>query len=115
MKFKKDIEKLLFDLKNQNVDRAKIEKDMHYSENYIDQLLSKGGNKKFYLNLKSYAERILQKTTNGKIAETITLEDGRTIAQFLKVIQQHTEIILNQSQTIKNLTEPPNLSNAKNV
>lgn len=66
MKYKKDIEKLLFDLKINNVDRDQIEHDLDYSENYIDQILSKGGNKRFYSNLKKYADRMLQKTTDDE-------------------------------------------------
>jgi hypothetical protein len=63
MNYKKDIENLLFDLKSSGIDRSKIEHDLHYSPNYIDQVVAKGGNKRFYEALKSYSDRILQKTT----------------------------------------------------
>ncbi len=54
MDFKKEIEKLLSDLKKMNIDRRKIEKDLSYKEFYIDQVLSKGGNEKFLNTLQRY-------------------------------------------------------------
>lgn len=63
MNYKKDIEKMLFHLKEINIERERIENDLNYSINYIDQVLSKGGNKRFYLALKKYSDRMLQKET----------------------------------------------------
>jgi len=47
MNFKEVIENLLEQLKTIGFDRRSIERELGYKENYIDQLLSKGGNKKF--------------------------------------------------------------------
>lgn len=58
---KTDIEKLLFDLKKLNYDRRRIEKELAYSKNYIDQILSKGGSDKFLTRLKELQNSILQK------------------------------------------------------
>lgn len=61
MDTKKEIEGLLNSLKKRGFDRGRIEKDLNYSENYIDQTLSKGGNKRFLNSLRDYANRMLQK------------------------------------------------------
>lgn len=62
MEFKSQIEKLLKTLKDKGVERGKIEEDLGYSENYIDQMLAKGGNKRFLTALQKY---VLQKATPG--------------------------------------------------
>lgn len=62
MEIKEEIESVLASLKKAGYERGRIEKDLEYSENYIDQTLSKGGNRKFLRSLKNYAERVLQKT-----------------------------------------------------
>lgn len=54
MDFKQESERLLELLRIEGVDRRKIEKDLGYSENYIDQVLSKGSNKKFVTTLSTY-------------------------------------------------------------
>lgn len=58
MDFKPQIESLLKTLKSKGVDRGQIEEDLGYSENYIDQMLAKGGNKRFLTALQKY---VLQK------------------------------------------------------
>lgn len=63
MELKKEIERLLESLKKAGKDRSDIEKELNYSENYIDQTLSKGGNQRFLGALKRYAIGILQKAT----------------------------------------------------
>lgn len=65
MEIKKRIEKLLSVLKSSGIDRATIEADLNYSENYVDQVLAKGGNDRFYKSLKTYTERVLGKATSG--------------------------------------------------
>lgn len=60
MDFKPQIETLLKTLKDKGVDRSQIEEDLGYSENYIDQMLAKGGNKRFLSTLEKY---VLQKAT----------------------------------------------------
>ena len=54
MEVKKNIENLLLLLKEQGIDRRQIEKDLDYRKYYIDQLLSKGGNRKFLNRLEKY-------------------------------------------------------------
>ena len=63
MDFKKEIEKLLFSLKEMGIDRRTIEKDLGYSEKSIDQILSKGGNEKALGNIKRY---YIEKSNTGK-------------------------------------------------
>ena len=45
MNFKKDILTVLDSLKKKGIDRSAVEAELGYSANYIDQILSKGGNK----------------------------------------------------------------------
>lgn len=68
MDYKKEIEEVLNALKEAGFDRTTIEEDMGYSENYIDQTLSKGGNKKFLKAMVIYRKAMLQNTTpiNGE-------------------------------------------------
>lgn len=62
MNFKPQIEKLLKTLKDKGVERGQVEEDLGYSENYIDQMLAKGGNKRFLTTLQKY---VLQNTIPG--------------------------------------------------
>lgn len=59
--YKKEIELVLEALKKKGYDRGEIEKTLGYSENYIDQVLSRGGNKKALLALENYNRSVLQK------------------------------------------------------
>lgn len=54
MEIKERIEKILFSLKKQGIDRRTIEREMDYKQNYIDQVISKGGNEKFLKRLEKY-------------------------------------------------------------
>jgi uncharacterized protein with von Willebrand factor type A (vWA) domain len=54
--YKEEIEKILETLDAKGIKRGKIEKDLGYSENYIDQVLSKGGNRKILKKLKTYLD-----------------------------------------------------------
>lgn len=56
MDYKKELQKLVDTLDAKGVGRDKIEKDLRYSENYIDKVLSKGGNSRVYLKVKTYLE-----------------------------------------------------------
>ncbi|MEP7375547.1 MAG: hypothetical protein ABI675_19535 [Chitinophagaceae bacterium] len=76
MEYKKEIETLLITLKSKGYSRAYIEKKLDYSENYIDQILSKGGNKKVAGALKRLNESLLQNATSRKQeAKSITLNE----------------------------------------
>lgn len=58
MELKKEIERLLFDLKVLGWTRKDVEQEYAYSPNYITQALSKGGNDKLLYNLTRLIERI---------------------------------------------------------
>jgi hypothetical protein len=60
MDIKTNIENLLNDLKRMGKDRRTIETDLKYSTFYIDQLLSKKGNIRFYNALKRYHEMLME-------------------------------------------------------
>lgn len=60
MDIKTNIENLLNDLKRMGKDRRTIETELKYSTFYIDQLLSKGGNTRFYNALKRYHELLAE-------------------------------------------------------
>ena len=60
MSIKTDTERLLTELRKYGKDRRTIEQELKYSVNYIDQLLSKGGNNRFYTALKRYHDMLLQ-------------------------------------------------------
>ncbi len=62
MSFKKPIELVLNDLKAKGYDRGEIESGLGYSENYIDQVLAKGGNQKFLNALKRFNEGAIAKS-----------------------------------------------------
>lgn len=59
MDYRQKAELLLEKLKNAGIDRRAIEKALDYSENYIDQTLSRGPNEKFLGKLELYAQSIL--------------------------------------------------------
>jgi hypothetical protein len=64
---KEEIEFILKELIGKGYTRADIEKELGYSENYIDQQLSKGGNKRFLNTIDSLNKRVLQKAiVNGE-------------------------------------------------
>ena len=59
MERKKEIEKLLEDLKKYNWGRKEIEAEFKYNANYISQALSRGGNDKLLNNLRKLHERVV--------------------------------------------------------
>lgn len=67
MNIKDSIEKSLQILKNKGIDRRTIEKDLDYAEFYIDQIISKGGNKKFLNRLSKY---VVEKSNKNVSHET---------------------------------------------
>ena len=52
--FRKEIEELILQLNSIGIDRRAIEADLDYSEFYLDQILSKGGNEKILKRLQKY-------------------------------------------------------------
>lgn len=77
MDFKKEIEKVLDSLKEAGFDRGKIEEDMGYSVNYIDQTLSKGGNKKFLKAMLIYKMAMLQ----NPISNLLPIDDKERLIE----------------------------------
>lgn len=69
MEFKKEIEKLLFDLKSLGWSRKRIEEELKYNNNYISQALSRGGNESLCNNLKMLFERESLKSSKGSITK----------------------------------------------
>jgi transcriptional regulator with XRE-family HTH domain len=65
MELNQTIELLLNALKEKGIDRADIEKELGYSPNYIDQVLSRGGNQRFLTSLQKYAIGLSIKTKAG--------------------------------------------------
>src|ERR1700744_4827073 len=56
---KKAILELLQELRSMGKDRRTIETELNYSPNYIDQVLSKGGNERFFIALQRYHEMLI--------------------------------------------------------
>lgn len=77
MAIKDDIELLLIELKNRNIDRRRVELDLGLSENYLDQALSRGGNKKLYNRIKQYSE-------SQNIVDDYSLEDRAVVKVLVK-------------------------------
>jgi hypothetical protein len=69
MELKKEIESLLEKLKEVGYSRGRIEKELKYSDNYIDQILSKGGNPTFLDALEELATKVLQNPIQTNIQE----------------------------------------------
>jgi hypothetical protein len=63
MNYKEEIQKILDRLAKSGIERGQIEEDFAYAENFIDQTLSRGGNKKFLAALKIYEKAMLQNAT----------------------------------------------------
>jgi|GEM_PF-4597994 hypothetical protein len=87
MEVKKNIENLLLLLKEQGIDRRQIEKDLDYRKYYIDQLLSKGGNRKFLNRLEKY--NIAKRNDVDKKIPAITdinFIGGKTMSSLIEQI-----------------------------
>lgn len=107
MDYKKEIEKLLNDLKSKGIDREKVEKDIGMSKNYIDQALSRGGNKSFFMKIQAYfktqnfdegTDLTDQASMKVVIANMIKLQSkvfGRTIEDCSEEFERDTTLALN--------------------
>jgi arsenate reductase-like glutaredoxin family protein len=76
---RKQIEIILDELKKQGVSRREIEKLLNKSENYVDQILSKGGNNKFLNELNRLKKSIAQ--DNSKLYKTV--EENKALIDLL--------------------------------
>jgi hypothetical protein len=84
MDFKKEIESILKELKEAGIDRNRIVKDLGYSKNYIDQVLSKGGNKKFLGKLNSYAKKVLPNAVSNKQDQYPSIDNTDSVEPELR-------------------------------
>lgn len=87
MDYKKQIEEVLESLKMAGFDRGKIESDMEYSVNYIDQVLAKGGNKKFLKAMIIYRMAMLQ----NPISENNTSNENDRLIQQIESRRRDAE------------------------
>lgn len=71
MTLKEQIKAQLVHLKLMGKDRRTIERELHYSENYLDQVLSKGGNEKVYQALVDYQKFLEQQPADESPAGTM--------------------------------------------
>jgi|GEM_PF-1338693 len=103
MDFKKDIETLLNTLQVQGWGRAEIEQELNYSENYIDQVLSKGGNKRFLGALTKFAEKVLQKATpiSSSFSKKLEGPTSATLQDYIELLQQNDKFL---KETLTKLT-----------
>lgn len=103
MDFRKEIESLLVSLKIHGLDRDAIEQKLRYSPNYIDQQLSKGGNKRFVQAL----EDLLQKTISVAHPDDIELSVGKlkvTLKDHFDLLKEKDRIRENHEATLKEYT-----------
>jgi hypothetical protein len=70
MDYKKEMSKLLNDLKQKNHSRRKIEEYLGYAPKTLDQILSKGGNESIVIKLRAYKSDV-----DKGIIKNFTLED----------------------------------------
>lgn len=106
-----EMEKILDQLKKNGWTRGAIEKRLNYSENYIDQQLSRGNNKRFLKALIDLNEQILQNTTStqqtgDKVDELITVSKEpleKAIMQLTEATNRHSIIDERNSRNIERL------------
>ena len=108
MDYKKDIIKLINQLKEADIDRAQIEADLNVGNNYLDQVLARGGNAKAFNKLKMYAELKLQNAIASNLPDSKTKdikqntsfgsieslsESNRLLAEsHLKLVETNSEL-----------------------
>jgi len=82
MNYKEEILKALVDLTEFKMARREIEKELNYSNKYIDQQLSKGGNEKLLNGLRQLLEKKrLHNATAPSNDTTLQLSDGKPYHQ----------------------------------
>jgi phage repressor protein C with HTH and peptisase S24 domain len=87
MEFKKQIESVLYALKKKGYSRSEIEAKLDYAENYIDQVLAKGGNKRFLSAITNLNERLLPKAITQKQRHQNTRNELKAIGEAKNGIQ----------------------------
>lgn len=86
MDYKKEIQNLLLELKQSGIERPEIEEELGVGNNYIDQVLSRGGNKLAYTKLKLFHDLRINIAT--KVAESNS--DYTSTRRNLKTTKQQT-------------------------
>lgn len=111
MELKKEIEKLLELLSHSGFDRSKIEKELAYSENYIDQALSRGGNTKLLSRLKVLEKSLLRNTISDPGAQ-YTKKPPLPGAYFEDLENRVQVLESNFAAVIKRLREIESMNNS---
>lgn len=89
MNYKDLITELLVEFKSQGYDRRTLERELGYSENYLDQILSKGGNEKAYRTLIAYRDRMLLKEDTAPYGKSNLINSQQeTIERMTKMLEQ---------------------------
>lgn len=79
-------------LKTMGKDRRTIERELGYSEFYIDQVLSKGGNEKIYQALIDYKERFELGDNESPYAKfNIISSQQETIERISKLLEKESK------------------------
>ena len=118
MERKKDIETLLKSLKEKGYTRAEIEAELGYSENYIDQALSKGGNQRFLEALRKLNNRVLQKETlvgnnigteiqkgAGLTGQNIAYVEGTELLKAITTLTESNKGLVDSNKAIVNTNQ----------
>lgn len=102
MELRKEIEILLESLKGLGLERGEIEQELNYSENYIDQVLSKGGNRRFLIQLKKLKNEVLQKPiqqSHGTEVSTTAIQGQPLSAGSVKIdLQDYIDLLKYQKE-----------------
>lgn len=113
---KQEIENELDDLKSKGYTRDKIEEELGYSENYIDQQLSKGGNNRFLNAIKGLNGRVLQKAIQPEVftdrslnnlteSNKVLSDANRTLAEANKTLAEANYVISKNHEELIQLTK----------
>jgi hypothetical protein len=95
MELKKEIELLLEKLKEVGYNRGRIEKELGYSDNYINQTLSKGGNKRFLVALHRLQSNVLQNPIQNIVQDSGVdyVKQGNEHWPFIELITASGKIL----------------------
>src|SRR3954471_17190488 len=114
MNYKEEIQKAINDLTELKISRREIEKELNYSNYYINQQLSKGGNEKLLKGLRQLLEKKrLYDTQTSNASSTLQLADDgpypfETEREKKKDMDDLIDVVLIQSKSIHELSESLN-------
>jgi hypothetical protein len=102
MNYKEEIKKILAELKNLGFTRRMIEKELGCNTNYIDQVLSRGGNKTFYAAIQRF--QLLQQSkrnlTDASQDDIILALRAAVHVLTLKIVELETKLTKGSSTKI---------------